>query len=331
MPGEPVKVLVTIPIGEELLGKIREVSPRVEVAEAVGLGSSEHGEGIFDKESDSLLKEAEVIYGFGLPTYVFARTPRLKWVQVTSAGVDGFLTDEMRASSVVFTTVSGIHATPIGEFVLQLMLMFSKQAPLCFQLKQQKQWQRLGVTVLRSKTVGIVGLGHIGKEVARLAKAFGMRVMATERSVRRPKSARYVDALLPPAELPKLLSESDYVVICVPLTAETKGLIGDRELRLMKPSAYIINVARGKVIDEDALVRALEEKRIAGAGLDVFSTEPLPPESRLWDLDNVILSPHISGSMEDYFERATAVFCRNLRNYIDGRKLVNVVGKERGY
>jgi phosphoglycerate dehydrogenase-like enzyme len=237
----------------------------------------------------------------------------------------------VRGSKVTLTNVSGIHATPIGEFVLQLMLMFSKQAPLCFRLKEEKQWQRLGTTVLRSKTVGIVGLGHIGREVARLAKAFGMRVLATRRSVDRAGSARYVDLLLPPAQLPRLLSESDFVVICVPLTPETKGLIGERELRMTKPGAYLINVARGKIVKEEVLVKALEEKWIAGAGLDVFSTEPLPVDSRLWELPNVILSPHISGGMEDYLEQGTRIFCKNLRRYLSGRKLVNVVNKERGY
>jgi phosphoglycerate dehydrogenase-like enzyme len=227
--------------------------------------------------------------------------------------------------------VSGIHSTPIGEFVLQLMLMFSKQAPLCFQLKQEKQWERLGTTVLRSRTVGIVGLGHIGREVARLGKAFGMKVMATRRSAGRAASARYVDVLLPPGQLTRLLSESDFVVICVPLTPETNGLIGEEELGAMKPSAYLINVARGKIVDEEALVKALQEKRIAGAGLDVFATEPLPTDSKLWELPNVILSPHISGGMEDYSEQATGIFCENLKRYLRGERLINVVSKEKGY
>ncbi len=332
MPANRVKVLVTIPLGDELLRQIRDVSPRVELVDAFELAAAEEGGDLSRRrEMDGLLADAEVVYGFGLPRNIVRRAPRLRWVQVISAGVDRYLDDEVRGSSLTLTNVSGIHATAIGEFVLQLMLMFTKQAMTCFRLKQERQWQRLGTTTLRSKTVGIVGLGHIGREVARLSKAFGMRVVATRRSATGASAARDVDLLLPPKQLPRLLSESDFVVICVPLTAETEGLIGEKELGMMKPTACLINIARGRIVDEDALVRALEYRRIAGAGLDVFSKEPLPPESKLWALPNVIMSPHISGGMEDYFERATEVFCRNLGRYLEGRRLMNVVNKDRGY
>jgi D-2-hydroxyacid dehydrogenase (NADP+) len=248
-----------------------------------------------------------------------------------SAGVDRFLDDKFRRSSVTMTNVSGIHAIPIGEFVLGLMLMFAKQAPLAFQLKQQEQWKPFLATVLHSKTVGIVGLGNIGREVARLAKAFGMRVVATRRSARKSRRAKYVDKLFAPDQLLQLLSQSDFVVLTLPLTAESYRIIGEVELRNMKPTAYLINVARGNLVDEEALVHALEEHRIAGAGLDVFATEPLPADSRLWGFSNVIISPHIAGGMEDYVERATAVFCENLRRYLSGRRLLNIVDKKRGY
>jgi len=221
--------------------------------------------------------------------------------------------------------------TPIGEFVLGLMLMFLKQSPLCFQLKQKKQWERFTPATLRSKTIGIVGLGSIGREVARLAKAFGMRVIATRRSIKQVAQARYVDTVLPPELLPQLISESDFVVLSLPLTSETDKLIGEQELRTMKPTAYLINIARGRIVDEEALVRALDEHWIAGAGLDVFATEPLPTDSKLWELPNVIFSPHVAGNMEDYIMRATDVFCENLRRYLDGKKLLNVIDKKKGY
>ncbi len=296
MSTKSVKVLVTIPIGDELTRRIRGVTPRIDLQDGFELLAAEEG-GDLSREAqlDALLADAEVIYGFGLPRNVLARAPRLKWVQVISAGVERYLDEEVRASRVVLTNVSGIHATPIGEFVLQLMLMFAKHAPLCFQLKQEKKWERLGTTVLRSKTVGVVGLGHIGGEVARLSKAFGMRVVATKRSATEEASADNVDLLLPPSQLPRLLSESDFVVICVPLTRETEGLIGEKELGMMKESAFIINIARGRIVDEVALVEALEQRKIAGAGLDVFATEPLPTESRLWDLPNVIIEPPYLG------------------------------------
>jgi D-2-hydroxyacid dehydrogenase (NADP+) len=329
---DSINLLVTTALNEASLKQIESVSSRVKLTDVSNLARSEKkGDAAAKEQLDALLAEAEIIYGFGLPENVIARAPKLKWFQTMSAGVDKFLDDKFRRSPVIMTSVSGIHATPISEFAMGLMLMLAKQAPLAFRQKQQKQWQLFLAALLRSKTVGVVGLGHIGREVARLAKAFGMRVVATRRSARKSQRARYVDRLFAPEQLPELLSESDYVVLTLPLTPETYKIIGEAELSSMKPTAYLINVARGNLVDEEALVRALEEHRIAGAGLDVFATEPLPQDSPLWGLPNVIISPHIAGGMEDYVERATALFCQNLRRYVSGRRLLNVVDKERGY
>ena len=329
---ESINVLVTTPIGDELLQQIIAVSPTIKLSNVSELTRAEQrGDFARKDELDALLAEAEVIYGLRLPKNVIARAPKLKWVQVMSAGVDRFLDGEFRRSPVIMTSVSGMHATPIGEIVLELMLMFTKQAPLCFQLKQEKQWKRFMPTVLRSKTVGIVGLGNIGREVARLAKAFGMRVVATRRSAKRVMRARDVDILLPREQLPRLLSESDFVVLSLPFTSETSKLIGEEELRTMKSTAYLINIARGNIVDEEALIRALDEQWIAGAGLDVFATEPLPTDSGLWELPNVIFSPHIAGGVEDYNIRATELFCKNLRHYLSGENLLNVIDKKKGY
>lgn len=317
---------------EEDLRRIALAGPGINVTDASELAIAEfRGDSTAKEKLDAMLAEAEVIYGLILPQNLLARAPRLKWVQTMSAGVDRFARMDIWQSPVIITGVSGIHATPIGEFVLEFMLMFAKGAPLCFQMKQKHEWKRFMPSVLRGKTVGIVGLGNIGREVARLSKAFGMRVIANRRSATKLKRARYVDKLLPAEQLNQLLSESDYVVVATPLTPETRGLISEKELRAMKPSAYIINIARGGIVDEEALIRALDEKRIAGAGLDVVATEPLPPESRLWDFDNVILSPHVAGGMEDYMERATEVFCENLKRYLNGKKLLNVIDRKRGY
>ena len=185
--------------------------------------------------------------------------------------------------------------------------------------------------MLRGKTVGIVGLGAIGREVARLSAAFGMKVLATRRSTRRVARARNVDLMLPREQLERLLAESDYVVIALPYTRDTERMFGEAELRAMKPTAYLMNIGRGGIIDEEVLVRALAENWIAGAGLDVFATEPLPESSALWDLPNVLFSPHVSGSMEDYNLQATELFCRNLERFLAGGRLFNVVGKRRGY
>ena len=329
---ESVNVLVTSVIDDECLKQIREVSPRVKLTDVAELSRAAHnGDSVARAKLDVLLAEVEVIYGIRLPDNVFSRSPRLKWIQVLSAGVDFFLNAEMLASPVILTNVSGIHATAISEFVLGRMLMFAKGASWSFQLQREKRWERFNPLMLHSKTVGIVGLGNIGREVARLSQAFGMQVLATRRSAKQVGRARYVDMLLPSAQLPRLLAESDFVVITAAFTNETNKLIGEKELRMMKPTAYLINIARGGLVDEEALIRALEEHWIAGAALDVFATEPLPAESRLWDLPNLIFSPHSSGGMEDYNQRATDLFCDNLRRYVDGQKLRNVVDKKRGY
>ncbi len=330
---ESVNVLTTpisfnASIGDECLRQIAAVSPRVKVTDVTDLFNAEkRGDSTTKEEFDALLAETEILTGFRPPKNVIARAPKLKWFQSMLAGVDDFLTDDIRQSPVILTHTS--HASSIGEVVFEMMLMFVKQAPLYFRLKQEKQWKRFMPTMLRSKTVGIVGLGSTGQEVARLAKAFSMRVVATRRSAKR--ATRYVDLMLPREQLPRLLSESDFVVLTLPLTPETNKLIGEKELRTMKPTAYLINVARGKIVDDEALIRALDEHWIAGAGIDAFTTEPLPADSKLWELPNVILSPHIAGVMEDISIKATELFCENLRRYLSGQKLLNVVNKKRGY
>jgi len=337
---ESLNVLVVTPAFDrslphadnENLRQIGLVSPEINVKDASALAFAElRGDNAAKEKLDTLLAEAEVIYGLILPRNLLERAPKLKWIQMMSAGVDRLKDTDIWRSRVIITGVSGIHATPIGEFVLELMLMFAKGAPLCFQMKQKRQWQRYMPHILRGKTVGIVGLGHIGGEVARLSKAFGMRVIATRRSAKKARKTRYVDLLLPREQMPQMLAESDYVVLSVPLTPETHHIIGEAELRAMKPTAYIINIGRGNLIDEEALIHALDEKRIAGAGLDVTAIEPLPEESRLWDFENVILSPHVAGGMEDYVMRATELFCDNLRRYLNDKNLRNVIDREKGY
>jgi phosphoglycerate dehydrogenase-like enzyme len=328
----PFNILVTVPLDARLVGLITGIDPRVRVTNIFDLIMAElKGDASARKKQDALLAGAEIIYGFGLPSEVIKRSPKLKWIQTTSAGVDRYLTDDLRKSHVILTNVRGMHAVTIGEFVLGEMLMFAKGAPHCFQQKQMKQWKPFMPTGLHSKTVGIVGFGGIGGEIARLSKSFGMKVLATHRSARGSDRARYVDTIYPLDGLATLLGQSDFVVLALPLTHETTGLIGEPQLRSMKPAAYLINISRGKIIDESALVRALEEAWIAGAGLDVFATEPLPADSRLWEVPNLIYSPHIAGGMDHYTEQATAIFCENLKRYIAGKRLLKVVDKKKGY
>jgi phosphoglycerate dehydrogenase-like enzyme len=317
---------------DEVLRRIRAVSPRIRVENCSELvGAELSGDRSSKGKLDALLAGAEVLFGLVPPPNITTRAPNLRWFQATSAGVDRLRDTEIWRSPVTITGVSGIHATPIGEFVLGMMLMFAKNMPQSFQMKKERHWQRYVPQTLRGKTVGIVGLGHIGREVARLAKAFGMRVIATRRSAKQAGKARNVDLLLPRRSIRQMLTESDYVTLCVPLTPETEHLIGEAELRAMKPASYIINIGRGGLIDEEALLRALDGAHIAGAGLDVTAVEPLPAESRLWDFKNVILTPHIAGGREDYMLQAVDLFCDNLGRYLAGRKLRNLVSRKKGY
>jgi len=280
------------------------------------------------EQFDVLLAQAEVIYGFRIPQNLIARAPGLKWIQTMTAGID-HLPPDILQSQIIVTNAGGLHGTAMSEFAIQLMLMFAKQAPLCFRLKEARLWERYNPSMLRGKTLGLLGLGKIGREVARLAKAFRMKVIALDSNplIR----SRYLDSLLSPAQLHELLAESDFVVVALPLTTSTNKLIGEAELRSMKSTAYLINIARGKILDEEALTRALSEHWIAGAGLDAFATEPLPANSQLWLLPNVIFSPHVAGTTENYYAEVTGLFSKNLRRYLHGEELLNVADKNKGY
>jgi len=232
----------------------------------------------------------------------------------------------------MITSASGIHATPIAEYVLGAMLMLARKALLSLENQRHRHWKLFAPSELREKTLGVVGLGNIGREVARLAKAFRMRVVATRRSIINQESnVMGVDKVYPPSDIIDLLNECDFVVRSPPLTRESAKMIGEKELRAMKPTAYLINIARGGVIDQSTLVTALKENWIAGAALDVFENEPLPQENELWQLPNVIVTPHIAGLSEMYWSRLTDLFCQNLKRYLDGESLINIVDKEKGY
>jgi phosphoglycerate dehydrogenase-like enzyme len=317
---------------DDVMRVIRAAAPGIKVTDGSMLVMAEfNGDNSKKAELDALLAETDVLFGFIPPKDILKRAPNLKWFQVTSAGVDRHQGTEIWRSKIIITGVSGIHATPIGEFVLGLMLMFAKNTSLGFRMMQTHKWERYAAGTLRGKTVGIVGLGHIGAEVARLSKACGMKVIATRRSTKQAGKAKNVDLLLPTTRMQEMLKESDYVAVCCPLTPETRHIIGPVELKAMKPAARIINIGRGDLIDEEALIRALKTKQIGGAGLDVTAKEPLPLESPLWGMDNVILSPHVAGGMEDYMLRAAELFADNLRRYLDGKKLRNVVNRKKGY
>ena len=328
-----IRIVLTSPVGEENVRKIEAVSERIRVDQVSPLVVAERKGDFADKEKlTRLLQEAEVIYGWihQFPKDLSERISHPKWIQVMSAGVDS-LPEKILKSPIRIATVRGLHRAPMGEVVLEMMLMFVKDAPSCLLMKQARQWRRYKPKLLQGQTVGILGLGAIGREIARLCKAFDMKVIGVRRSAGEAQTIPDVDRVYPRERLPELLDISDFVVLALPLTKETRGLIGEKELRRMKPTAYLINVARGAIVDEEALQRALEEKWIAGAGLDVFVKEPLPPESKFYELPNVIFSPHISGEMPDYETRATDVFCENLRRYLADEPFVHEVDKEKEY
>jgi phosphoglycerate dehydrogenase-like enzyme len=208
--------------------------------------------------------------------------------------------------------------------------MLAKQAPRFMRQQAEYQWKRFYVTDLSRCTLGLIGLGSIGQRVAQNARSFGMRVIATRRTLTK-EFIPEIDELVPRDRLEYLLKESDFVVLALPLTPATRNYIGERELRVMKPSAFLINISRGGLLDESALIDALQEQRLAGAGLDAFQMEPLPPENPLWHMDGVIITPHIGGLSPYLVENANRLFMENLRRYLIGKPLLNVFDRDRGY
>ncbi len=301
----------------------------------------------FDGHPDGPLDDVEVMLRGRLPADTFdrllARAPSLRWVHSATAGVERVLTPASRARGLVITNARGVFSRPIAEYVMLMILSAARRLPQLLELQAERTWQPLEARELRDITVGIVGLGSIGRAVGALATAFGCRVMATRR---RPEAgvaghdgagdepflgSLMLDRVLPPEQLPVLLAECDFVVLAAPLTDDTRGLVSDEAIARMKPGAWVINVARGELVDERALARALRNGRLGGAVLDTFIEEPLPPTSQLYDVPNLIITPHTSWSSARVLDRSMDLFCENLRRYADGRGLVNVVDPSAGY
>jgi len=291
-------------------------------------------------ELSNYLPDTEVLCSNTVPANWRTLAPRLRWLQFPGAGIDSLASTGLlnADSGVIVTTAAGIHATIISEYVFGSMLMFNWNWPQMVRLQDEHVWARsatwyhLGGHELAGQTLGIVGLGNIGRRIAQLGHAFGMHILGTRRSTHNQGDREAdVDQFFIPEQLHELLDLSDYVVISVPLTRETEKLIGETELRMMRRNAYLVNIARGRVIDEQALIRALREGWIAGAGLDVTEEEPLPSESPLYAMPNVILTPHISGNSAHYDTRLAALFAENLKRYRNGQQLRNRYDPSRGY
>jgi D-2-hydroxyacid dehydrogenase (NADP+) len=333
-----VNIVITRPLNlfggqsldEKYLRQINSINSRIKItdisAEIIEEISGSHA---IRKKVDAVLAEAEILNGFYPPKNLVARASKLKWIHSPLTGVDPFLTSEIVASPIMLTNSRGIHGTQVSELAVTLMLMLVKQSARSLERQKANRWEAFTPDILYHKTVGILGFGVIGKELARLLKSFNMKVMVMEsRTIIRPA---FVDKILPGGKLKEILSKSDFVVVTLPLTPDTEKLLNEDALRSMKSSAYLINVARGGIVDEKALVRALQERWIAGAGLDVFETEPLPVTSPLWQLPNVIITPHSAGRRPDYDQMATDLFVKNLKKYLAGKPLLNLIDKTKGF
>lgn len=274
------------------------------------------------------LPQAEILYG-ALSRQNLDRAGRLRWVQADYAGVNHLPLGEFAARGIRLTNARGMHADTIADHVFGFLLSFSRHLPRFFEQQRERRWERRDAWELAGLTLGSVGYGAIGRAVARRAAAFGMKVWALKRHADRPDPG--VERLLPPEGLNELLAHVDVVVVSLPLTGETRGLFDERAFQTMRPGSYFINVGRGELVDEQALLTALEKGHLAGAGLDVFQEEPLPPESPLWTAPGLLITPHMAGSQRDYQGKAVAIFCENLRRYVAGRPLVNEVDLRLGY
>ena len=292
---------------------------------------------------ESEIRDVEVLFGFSLRPEQFEAARKLRWIHSPAAAVHQLMFPELRASEVLVTNARDVHAPVVAEHVLALMFAWAKQIPKVVRFQQRHQWAQETLwhdgsspgsnsrpRELQGSTAGLVGLGSIGRQVAKHSVQLGMRVMAVREHAHREKP-EFVDQVLPSSALRQMLGRADYVVLAAPVTPATQGMIAQSELRSMKPDAVLINVGRGALVDEPALIEALKEHTIRGAALDVFAEEPLPPESPLWDLENLLITPHTAGMTEKLWERHYLLFSDNLHRYLEGQELTGLVDKITGY
>jgi len=278
---------------------------------------------------------ADVIFSWGakrdVMEHLLAQTPNLKWIHSRSAGLDSLLFPALIESPVPLTNGRGVFSQSLGEFVLAAVLYFAKDFRRMIRNQEAGRWEQFNVHEISGQTMGIVGYGDIGRACAWRAKAMGMKVLAVRRRPEQSAGDQNVEQVYGFDGLHEMIRQCDYVVAAAPLTPETKSLIGAAEFAAMKPSAIILNVGRGPVIDEPAMLAALQSGQIRGAGLDVFTVEPLPAGHPFYSMENVLLSPHCSDNTQDWLEQAMLFFYRNLDRFQKGEPLENVVDKRAGY
>jgi phosphoglycerate dehydrogenase-like enzyme len=340
MANTPIDVLITVNFPQDLIQQLLQISPRLRI-------HTQSAKSPEDIPAD-LWKQIEILYTDRILPLPDA-APNLKWVQVHFAGMDHVADSPLvKDPRITVTTLSGAVSPQVAEHVLMMMLALGHKMPdqHSMQVKAEwprDRWERMKPLELRNSTVGLVGYGSVGREIARLLQPFNVRILAAKRDAKRPQDTDYeiegfgdpegdlFTRLYPVEAVKSMIKECDFVVICVPLTAYSRGLIGEAELAAMKPGAYLVDVSRGGVVNHNALVSALQDKKISGAALDVFPEEPLPASSPLWKLPNVIISPHLSGISPHYSTRAIGCFSTNLKRYVSDLPLLNRYEANRGY
>lgn len=316
-PEEPKAIHVYGPFADLLADNIHERFPKMELVTCA------------DKsELEQCVNDVEILFCMRPPKDTLARASNIKWIMTIGAGVDTVLPNPGLREECIITNARGIHSRQISEFVLGMILALAIRLPEHIRNQAEAAWRLSSRMIVADKTVAVIGLGTIGKEIANKASAIGMRVIGTKKN---PEPVPNVEKVYAAEDLHQALGEADFVVLIAALTPETAAMIGRKELEAMKPDAYLINVARGAMVIEEDLIEALQNQTIAGAALDVFATEPLPPESPLWKLENVIITPHIAGVRPDYLAAASQLFCDNLERYLVGEPLLNLVDREKGY
>lgn len=329
---DPIEVIITLPFDDSLVKQISEVSPRLAVEKIVARK--------VDDINPEAWKRVEVLYTNRiLPSP--EQAPRLRWIQFHWAGMNHALEEPiLQRADLSVTSMSGASASQMAEHAVMMMLALGHHVleAMAYQKKSEwpsARWDLFSPQELRGSTVGIVGYGSIGRQIARLLQTFGAIVLATKRDILHPEDTGYsseglgdvggdlVNRLYPPQALQSMLKECNFVVVTLPHTRATRGMLGPMELAAMQPGAYLVDISRGEIVDHTALIPLLREHKIAGAALDVFPVEPLPDDSPLWNMPNVIITPHIAGFSPHYDERATALFIENLKRYIDELPLYN--------
>ncbi|MBO8156368.1 MAG: D-2-hydroxyacid dehydrogenase [Bacillaceae bacterium] len=316
------KLVITKNVTEKHVQSIKDAAPNWEI--------------VYGKEPEqwlSHLKDAEIIAGWpkqDIRTFI-DENQNLKWIQNWAAGINALPLESIKNKNIWVTNASGVHAYPISETIIGLMLAWTRKIHTYIRNQLQKKWHHEHMRLeIHTKTIGIIGVGAIGQETAKIAKAFGMHVLGLRRT---GKPFEHVDEMFTPDRLHEMLEKCDYVVMTAPLTKETEYMLKEEHFQVMKSSAFFINISRGRTVDEKALIHALQSGEIAGAGLDVFDNEPLPEDHPLWEMENVIITPHTAGSTEHYNDRMVYdIFLPNLKAYIKGKQPpINLVDVERGY